>query len=177
MKKRKLSERILDVITDTDLIFIAVIILISLHCLVTAFYSHSKVSEAELQRAYGVPESVEYTSDVGSRQYVIFFFSDTERFYVSTNGLPGGRTGVTSALEKLEEQEKQVTVLYTTRRNLAPGFYNYSSYHRVVAIETEEEAIISVDDYNKTSVDYFIGGIVGFVVFMLFAIWLIKMKY
>lgn len=177
MKKRKLSERILDVITDTDLIFIAVIILISLHCLVTAFYSHSKVSEAELQRAYGVMESVEADSDIGKSNYVIFLFSDTERFYVSTNGLPGGQTGVTAALKELEAQGKQVTVLYTTRRNLTPGFYNYSSYHRVVAIETEEETIISVDDFNKKSVNYFIGGIVGFVVFMLFAIWLIKMKY
>lgn len=176
MKKRKLSERILDVITDTDIIFIAVIILISVHCLVTAFYSHSKVNETELEKAYGVMESVE-TGSRGKSNYVIFFFSYTERFYVQTDGLPGGKTGVTAALEKLEAQGKQVTVLYTTRRNLTPGFYNYSSYHRVVAIQTEEETIISVDDYNKKSIDYFIGGIVGFVLFMFFAIWLIKMKY
>ncbi len=176
MRIRKFLEKILDIITDKDLLFICIVLFISIYSLATAFYSYGKVNLSELIQFESTIIDIE-TDFSGRVDYVTFRTSDNDRFYVSVNGLKkGGAQDFANNLENVVTPNEKVTVFCTNRRILFPGFYSFSSYHRVVAIQTEDEAIISVDDFNNANKNYFIGCIVGSVVFMLFAIGLIKLK-
>ena len=113
---------------------------------------------------------------IGKANFVTFNTSNVERFYITVNGLQkGSAKDLAKALEHISMINDEVTIYYTNRRVLLPNFYSFSSYHRVVAIETESELIISLDDYNNAIQEYFIGCIVGSVLFILIAIILIKL--
>ena len=159
MCKINLWKRIIDIVTDNNLRFIIVLFLISLYFLVTAFYSYGKINLSELEYVETTVDSVK-----------------TDRFYITVNGLQkGSAKDLAKALEHISMINDEVTIYYTNRRVLLPNFYSFSSYHRVVAIETESELIISLDDYNNAIQEYFIGCIVGSVLFILIAIILIKL--
>ena len=177
MKQRNLFNRIYDVISDKDLWFIIVLFLISLYFLVTGFYSYGKVDLSELEKVDGIGYNFE-TDMSGRLSFITFKTSSDDRFYIMTNGLKKGNVSdFAKTLENTFTSNGEATIYYTNRRLFAPTFYSFSSYRRVVAIETESETIISVDDYNNALQDRFIGSIVGSVLFLLFAIGMIKLRY
>lgn len=174
MRKLNNAKSIVDVITDKELRFIIVIFLISLYLLVTAFYSYGKVNLSELEHIETTVDSVK-TDTSGKANFVTFSNLNGERFYITVNGLPkGSAKDLTKALELVSANNGEVTIYYTNRRVLLLNFYSFSSYHRVVAMETESEVILSLDDYNNAVKQYFIGCLVGSVLLILIAVFFIK---
>jgi hypothetical protein len=175
MNKRISLKKVIKLISDKDLRFIILLFLVSLYCLVTAFYSYGKVNIFQLEYIDAMGYDIE-TDMSGKANYVTFKTTNGARFYITVNGLKkGSASDLAKSLENAFKVNVNTTIYYTNRRVLLPNFYSFSSYHRVVAIETESEAIISVDDYNNAVQGYFIGCIVCSVLFILFSIVLITL--
>ena len=172
--KMKLKNMILNIITDKNIRFIILIILCSIYFLFTAFYSFGRLNTQNLKYLTGTMYNIEF--DSGRSSYVTFSVDNNTRFYVQTNVLnKGSAKEIANSLRSATIPNNEATIYYTQRRNLLPGFYNYSSYERVVAIQINEQFIISTDDYNQANSGTFIGVLAVAIIFFIFALILIKL--
>lgn len=162
-KKRSIFNKLFDVIFDKELRSIILLFFISLYFFVTAFYSYGKVDLSELEKVDGTVTDIEI--DYVSKNHYVIFKIGAENFFVSIDKLKSiNKEDFVNALENTFTANQKVTVLYTKRCILLPPtFYDILNYNRVVSIQTEEQTIMSIDDYNDSNQ----GALIGLVIFAI----------
>lgn len=141
--------------------------LVSVFMVFLAFYSFSPLSRDELNIVNTQLSNVIANSGY-RRNWVTFSSEEGQMFYCQTNMLEIKRA---SKLVKLldEYKDKELTVLYTNRKDMLPlNIYYFWNYDRVVGIEFEGSPIVSLEEYNSVNFGTFVGCIISSVIALLF---------
>lgn len=176
-----MNRKFWDTVSFNTMLIVLIVVLISImiFCLIRSLYTYGKLELEDLTTVSGTITDVSYEGryrnswSYSSRTYlVIFSFSDGNKYFipVETNG--DGRK-LEARLASLQEE---VVLTFTSRNYIHPVKYLATAgCKRLVSLETENEVICSVDDYNDYNKEERIGCLIEAIVIFLaicFFIWL-----
>lgn len=141
--------------------------LVSVAIAFLSIYSFSPFSRDELNIVNTRLSNVQANSGY-RKNWVTFSSEEGQMFYCQTNMLEIKRA---SKLVKIldEYKDKELTVLYTNRKDMLPlNIYYFWNYDRVVAIEFEGSPIVSLEEYNSVNFGTFVGCVIASVIALLF---------
>lgn len=156
MKKRK---KLIHWFSKKSLISVVLMTALSIYYVFVAFYSYFPLSSNQLKSIDATISSVELCKIEGSRGsgriWISLSLDCGIQYYFRTDN--GGFTyneakEVVSYLEEL--RNKNITVYYTNRKPLRLyDIFVFGGLNRGVAIEYNNETVLSLESYNKASTD------------------------
>ncbi len=180
MNKRK--NKFTVYLSPKDITSIITMLILFVWCIFVAFYSYSHLSESQLKSVNTTISSVN-TNQIGGpkgrKEWISLLSTDGQYFYFRTDdrGIHFDEAEkITDHLEGLSD--KTITVYYTNHSSLRIfDIFVFMGINRGVAIEYNNEAVLTLESYNKACTDSFFACILlalFLLIWMLIELWFLK---
>jgi len=140
--------------------------IVSIIIMVLSVYSFSPVSRENLNIVETRLQDVQANSGY-RKNWLTFSSEDGQMFYCQTNMLEIKRASKLATVLD-EYKDKELTILYTSRKDMLPmNVYYFWDCDRVVAIEYEGSPIVSLEEYNSVNFGTLVGGVIASIIALI----------
>ena len=142
-----------------------------------AFFSYGKLNEADIIKIETTVHNVESHNSY-RKAWLIFSSSDGKKFYCRTDELELNTGKSLSTYLTKEYGGEELLISFTKRKDILPfNSILYYDCERVVSIECNGETIVSLEDYNKSNLGFFVGFIIVAIICLLYALFISVMQH